>query len=375
MLGKFTMQQHSKVAMIVMVFVALLGTSTYVISQNRIQPRTLPTDPCETIRCTTESNFIPPARVANLRESSQHISAQNLSLERGSSIAPTVDNELARARECSAVVRQYRTYGLGVVTYNPQHYKKYIDTCFHGLDKVPEETSMVLRNVVARLYSDHGTCSALILNSRVAVTARHCYLNENVKDISTKITNDSIKSTVLTGVTPEGEVWSIKRMKIYADPFGAGSLAERLRRRKANPATLDFILITPDDPGTTFPASESLQLVSNPTQTLGGPRQRLLLPSFPLLEDKVRIDDLLSCLVIEVSIQHGYFQHACQTLRGSSGAPVFIFSDQGRPSAVLGLHGGAIGLYSRARSKRALNEGILWPPELIQELQDRRAMQ
>lgn len=295
-----------------------------------------PVQPCERFQCEPRfrvqaASGVPPERTDP------------------DSLIPVPDaTERARLRDCGAVVTKYRPEPDRPV--NSEYEAAYLDMCFHRLSELTIETADILRRSVVRLAGPNGEpCTAMLLTDRIGLTARHCFQGSDTRT-GAKLASAHVEATTVHGFDTDGVPWRRVGLRILIDG-GADATAP-----------IDVVAFTLKESEQSFPPPPRIRLL-DPADTARHvrARQALLLASFPYGYPDMRIDDLAACVILDVRVP--FVVHYCQSLQGSSGAPLFIRLP-GQPITVGGVHVGAAGTVSGQRV-RGTNEAVLLSPNFI----------
>lgn len=331
-----------------------------------------PTDPCTVKKCPSVSNeeirpaveprqissTIDEVKIMNLKNTA-FASEEDISLEDG-----------LRMRACSNAVKKYRPEP--AVELETEYEDEYLANCLQSPDKLPELQAAILKTAIARLYVSeiNINCTILILNSGAALTARHCFLD--TENIDADISTSSLTSASIQGVDQAGNTWSINGLKVRSDPFLKGSpLNERLSLIDLDPSlkrSRDFIVVEPQHEADRFPNIIQIKLLpKNEVVRVLAQKQRFILPSTG--DHKLLVDNMPSCISTSYTDNAWFFQHHCQSIEGSSGAPLLIYSDQ-MPLLVAGIHIGRVGTFAHVTNESiGENEAVLIPKELVDEFE------
>jgi V8-like Glu-specific endopeptidase len=269
--------------------------------------------------------------------------------------------ELDRLRKCSNIVKyEYRPKPGGGL--QEQYRTKYLSVCLRKPNELPFLTQKILKSVVANLTNTKSSgCTATLISSKLALTARHCFIDN--PDIASPIGSESLNLVELSGID-----WKVTGVKVVLDPFDTTNalFAKAKTRGVTSKQALDFVAISPKDSNVRFGfgAVEPIQLASQAALKI---RDRLIMSSFFPYTLEFVTDNFPSCLVTR--IYDYYFQHHCQSIGTSSGAPVFSYSGAEPKLLLVGIHVGREG-YLGPVNHETENEALLLPDFLVNALND-----
>lgn len=280
---------------------------------------------------------------------------------------PVTRPDLTRLNTCQAAVERIRPTLGSELDYS--HLDEYVQACFSKLSDLPPSLAGMFRSNLATLtLPNGGHCTALVVARKVALTARHCFFPPRTP-VGLPIQAGDLKSVLIQGLTDTPPGWKVTGVKVIGDPFEAKSplLRQLYVSRGSNPNALDFVALAPLDGVAEFHAPQNITATLPAGRFITAGTTQLVVGSFFSTKTGIVVDKLSTCRVVEYRPERGYLKHRCQTVPGSSGAPVFVFSDDA-PFVMLGLHVGPEGTVSRGVPVVLENEAVLIPAELVQEL-------
>ncbi len=283
---------------------------------------------------------------------------------RSEQIAEASAAQSERLRRCSAAVKQVRPREGGPLV--ERALPNYLDACLVKPSTDASYNTIYYNTIAYMEVKGWGNCNGILLTESLFLTARHCVPNTGPPNY--KILNQVLPKIVIKGKKQNGENWLITGVSVAADPLDTkGHLYERLRtgNKTNHPTVLDFIVLLPVN--SKFPTGTQIPIEPDKGLVRG---DRLLVAwlykdAKESLEGPV-VDDLESCVAWEIHL--GYFEHYCQAISGSSGAPIFNYAGENL-TTIVGLHSSRAGAINEARDLGG-NEGVLIPRELLELLSD-----
>jgi len=271
-----------------------------------------PTDPCEVVVCDAK--------------------VQQLGIQVISSMAK--ESTEAIARRCHSAVGKYRPAPGEPVRQSAL--ADYVAACLRPIASLEALRRDVLQAALFYLEVAGNPCTGVLLEDGTALTARHCFADADrgIRDGDLR----SARLRWLNGVETSG-------VRVVRDPAGA----------QATPAS-DYILVEPIDKSA-MPQVRVRLATREERHSAFSTRTRVILPSF-LSREHLVVDDFAWCLIRSAYENKGYFKHHCQTLPGSSGAPVLLWNAHGDP-IVLGVHVGVSGTLFRDGELTGSNEAVI----------------
>ena len=304
-----------------------------------------PTQPCTSITCPESSSD--PSSKANLMFLAKSTRATSTKME-------NIDwEEILKCQEASG--KYYPNPEENI--FKKEFKKLYLNSCFKKLDRLPEKTAKTIRSHVVRLKKSGekvGFCNAGLIDDHTLLTARHCLASQ--KKWNGKIDDSLLAEIEVTGIRENGEDWSIHGLQILEDPIKLKPSSPSSNQLK----DLDYIILKPANLQK-FPIDSNVTLVRDSGRRPVFSTKRLIFASYLEGKKELLTDYLISCNVFIVN--KGYFNHNCQSHARSSGAPVWVFSEDHIPKEIVGVHVGRAGTVDILTSENSgTNEAITLPP-------------
>jgi len=249
-----------------------------------------------------------------------------------------------------------------------EHLEAYLGNCFRRMKELPSRWQQILGSTLVLLkLPTGGTCTAFLVNRKIALTARHCFLPPRAR-VELPIEEGTVAASSIEGLGEPGKAWEVKGLRLVVDPLAPDTpvFARLVRKAGIQFSALDLVGISPRYVSE-FPAVPAGVIFPTGTTSSVKVGTRLIVASLFSADVGIVVDDLPSCKAVSVNGQAGYLRHRCQTLPGSSGAPVLIFSQDSELVAVA-LHAGPEGNMSSSVPVVLENEAALIPNEFIEEV-------
>lgn len=310
-----------------------------------------PTRPCDTTKCPPSSTKPSSSNNAGLDKSN----LMHLATITGSGLGKTEKINWDEIVQCDKASRKYYPRPEENV-FNKEFKALYLRSCFKKLNELPKATEKIIRSHVVRLKKPKkklGFCNAGLINNQTLITARHCLVPGN--NWREKIDDSFLAEIEVTGIGKNGEDWTIRGLQILEDPIITRPPSPSSNQLK----DLDYIILKPAN-SEKFPIDGSVTLVRDSRRKPVSLEKRLIFASYLEGRKELLTDYLISCNT--VLVKRGYFNHNCQSHKRSSGAPVWIFSEDNIPKRIVGVHVGRAGYIENLNDENSgSNEAIAVP--------------
>jgi V8-like Glu-specific endopeptidase len=272
---------------------------------------------------------------------------------------------------CHKAVENYRPSIGSPLNESNDNKEKYLKSCLTSLKDLPSEIATILKHSVSVLKNSHiPGCNVYIVTPKIALTARHCFVEipkteEDMECEAQAIPDNLLSESVISGIGKDGKEWSVSGLAIMIDPFDkSDNYFVDIENHCGQARYYDFILISPKDSRSKFYFDKRIDILGSKDVALLPQGTRLIFSWFNQSNLTLYTDYLDTCL-IRSQHQNHWFEHHCQSLPTSSGAPIFLL-DNGRLKLV-GVH--VSGPYYVGNSYyNGSNTAITLPDKLVEHL-------